>query len=113
MKKNTLNRSKPKYKNYRQQAGKRKGLHRWMIGIIILILLFIFFTGNRSLFKLYSLYNQKHTLDKQKESLIKENQEIREEIEKLKNDDKYIEKLAREKYNMKKEGEDIYHIESK
>lgn len=84
-----------------------------LIGIIILILLFIFFTGNRSLFKLYSLYNQKNTLDKQKESLIKENQEIKEEIEKLENDDKYIEKLAREKYNMKKEGEDIYHIESK
>jgi cell division protein FtsB len=112
MKKSTINKPRTNFKRYQQQAGKRKGFHRLLLGIIILIILFVFFTGNRSLFKLYSLYNQKQTLDKQKESLMKENQEIREEIEKLKNDDKYIEKLAREKYNMKKEGEEIYHIES-
>lgn len=45
--------------------------------------------------------------------MIQQNQQLREEIDKLQKDDEYIEKLAREKYNMKKESEEVYIIESK
>jgi cell division protein FtsB len=100
---------------YRNQVPSRKPkkLLRWVLGGIIFTVMMIFLTGNRSLLKLHSLQQEKQKLEDQRETLIKQNQNLQEEIDKLKNDQEYIEKVAREKYNMKKEGEEVYIIERK
>ena len=98
---------------YRQQPRKRVKFLRWLGGIIVLIILFIFLSGNRSLFKLYSLHQEKTKLKMQKEKLLEQQKKLEEEIEKLQTDKDYMEQVAREKYNMKKEDEEVYIIESK
>ncbi len=85
-------------------------LKRWILLSILLVLFLIFFTGNRSLQKLYSLYQEKQNLIKEKEKLEKTNKKLEEEIYKLQHDKNYLEKIAREKHNMKKPKEDVYHI---
>ena len=100
-------------KKYRKKPAKYKGILRWIFLFILVILFFVFFTGNKSLFKLYSLQQTENKLLKERQELLEENEELTEEIHKLKKDQKYIEKVAREKHNMKKKDEDIYIIDSK
>jgi len=103
----------PRTTRYHQHPRKGKIILRWISGIIVLIILFIFLTGNRSLLKLYSLHQEHNKLKVQKEKLLEQQQSLEQEIEKLKTDKDYMEKVAREKYNMKKEDEEVYIIESK
>jgi len=103
-------RSKPRRKSTRNTALKRK--LRWGIFIVILVLIFIsFFTGNKSLFKLYTLYQTRNRLVEEKENLQKETRELKSEIKRLETDLPYIEKKAREKYNFKKKNEKVYIID--
>ena len=41
------------------------------------------------------------------------NEALKNKLDKIKNDPDYIEKVAREKYNMQKPGEKVYQIEKK
>ena len=104
---------KRKTSRYQQQPRRGKRILRWIIGVIVLVILFIFLSGNRSLLKLYSLHLDKHNLQQQKEELLQQQKELEVEIDKLKNDPEYREKVAREKYNKKKENEEAYIIEAK
>jgi cell division protein FtsB len=91
-------------------SNKHKRLPWIILGVIILLLSFAFLTGSKSLFNLYSLYWQRNELLQEKERLEAENKQLKEEIEKLQNDMKYIEKMAREKYNLKREDEEVYKV---
>jgi cell division protein FtsB len=99
------NRSSRK-KTYFQKPDRGKKILRWSIGILLLIILIIFLTGNRSLLKLYSLHIEKNELQKQKESVIQQRNQLEEEIKKLETDEHYLEEVARDKFNLKKEGEE-------
>jgi cell division protein FtsB len=96
---------------YQQRPRKGRKIIRWIVAIVILVILFIFLSGNRSLFKLYSLRLDKNKLQQQKQDLIERQKNLETEIDKLENDPDYIEKKAREKYNMKKEYEEVYIAE--
>lgn len=52
----------------------------------------------------------KKQLEKDIQSLEKEKQQLEKEAKRLKTDMDYIEKIAREKYNMKKKDEKVYKI---
>ena len=77
---------KPRTTRYHQQPRKGKKILRWISGIIFLIILFIFLSGNRSLIKLYSLYQEKNKLKVQKEKLLEQQKNLEEDIETLKSD---------------------------
>jgi cell division protein FtsB len=96
----------PRKKTYYQKPGRGKKILRWLLGILILVILTIFLSGNRSLLKLYSLHNEKNDLQKQKESVIQQKNQLEEEIHKLETDEQYLEGVAREEFNMKKKGEE-------
>lgn len=89
---------------------KNKRLPWIVLSTVVLLLLFAFFTGSKSLFNLYSLYDQRNQLIKDKERLEAENKQLKEEIEKLQKDMEYIEKAAREKYNLKRDDEEVYKV---
>ena len=82
----------------------------WILMAVVVFLLFAFLTGSRSVFRLYDLYQQRTELLLEKQALEAENQKLQEQIEKLQHDLEYIEKIARERYNLKREDEDIYKI---
>lgn len=113
MKKRSTKKTTLRYKNYRNQQQRSKRLWQWIVAIFIVGLLLIFFTGNRSLLKLYALHQQKMQLQHQKEKLIEKKNRLSTEVKHLKNDSGYIEKIAREKFNMRKKNEEIYIIEKK
>jgi cell division protein DivIC len=106
----TKNKKRVNRRTYRKTPMKF-GVLRWVIAGIIIFILVAFLTGNKSLFKLYFLHQQKQELQKQKEELLDQNAQLKDEIKKLQTDDKYIEKIARERYNMKKKDEDVYVVE--
>lgn len=105
--------SKKHIRSYKQKPARGRKVFWWAFFIFLGIILFIFLSGNRSLIQLYILHQKRNHLVKQQEELIEQNRQLRDEIDKLQKDDEYIEKLAREKYNMKKEGEEVYIIDSK
>ena len=87
-----------------------KYLPLWILLIVFSLIIFAFFTGNKTVFDLYSLYRERNELVVEQQRLETENQRLLLEIEKLQNDIKYIEKVAREKYNLKREDETIYKV---
>lgn len=93
-----------------KSAGSRRGLGVLLLVSFFSIFLYAFFTGNKSVLKLYSLHQERNELITEKERLIVENEKLEEEIQKLQTDKRYIEEVAREKYNFKKKNEEVISI---
>lgn len=85
---------------------------RKIIVFVILLVGFItFFTGPRSVIHLYLLYGQREKLQQQKQILLKENQQLKQELHRLKTDTQYMLRIAREKFNLKKKNEKIIIVQ--
>ncbi len=78
--------------------------------LIAVILIFIFIFGDHGLFQLYTLKKEKKEIQIKIESFREERELLIEEKNRLENDLKYIEKLAREKYKMAKPGEKVFKV---
>ena len=82
------------------------------IGLFALVLiLFLFISGPRGTWQLYRTDREKQKLVDEIQELELRKTELDSERTRLLNDPKYIEKIAREKYNMKKKGEKVFKIE--
>ena len=88
----------------------RRMVPYWVLSAIVALILFAFLTGNRSLFKLYALREEVIQLREQRDSLEKQNLQLREEIEKLQRDLEFIEQRARDKYNLKRKNEEVFKV---
>jgi len=76
----------------------------------ILFLSFIFLFGNHGLIRYYQLKKRKEQLIQQINKLKEEQARLQQEIDLLTNNYQYIEKKAREIYQMGKKGEKIYFM---
>ncbi len=87
---------------------------RVVIYSIIFISIFFYLVfktqGLKEYFHIRKEYSEIVAANKRME---KEKKELKEKIEKLKSDRKFIEKVAREKYNMIKDGEIVIKINKK
>ncbi|NGP77601.1 septum formation initiator family protein [Balneolaceae bacterium YR4-1] len=88
---------------------------RWRKSFLMLILggfLFIWFAfiDTYSLWTRYDLSQRKDELKVKTEQLEAETARLKQQIEDLKNDPALLERIAREEYGMKKEGETVYKI---
>ena len=82
------------------------------ISIILLVAgLTIIVFNEFGIIKLFSVYNERTEIQKEINQLVLEQNYLIDEIDKLKNDDDYIMKIARELFYMAKKGEKIYRIE--
>ena len=88
----------------------QRQLIRGVLSIFGISLVIIFIFGNHGVIKLYQLSKKRQKI--QEEIVLLRQQKIDLEKEKslLKNDKKYIEKLAREKYRMAKPNERIFKV---
>jgi len=91
--------------------------HRWKMVLLLLVLLVIIsyaVFGKKGILQRVELEMENEEL----RTKLKEEQEktimLQKQIDELKSSDKEIEKVAREKYGMMKEGEEIYkvHVDS-
>jgi len=78
------------------------------VGLVVLIILVFTVFGDNGLISLVRDKRHEKSLVQEKERIEKENKELRQEIERLKNDPSYVERLAREELGMVKEGEIVY-----
>lgn len=86
---------------------------RWtlyVLGFFILSLCLLTAVGERGVLHLWRLSGEKTKLDEENYRLQKENEGLRQRISKLRNDNFYLEKMAREELNLVRPGEIIYRF---
>ena len=92
---------------------KKKLLLYLFITIIVLGLLYIFF-NERGMIKYFRLKSQVDSMQVELDQIKLENERLKNEIDSLqKQIPAKMEQIAREKYNMKREGETLIEIEEK
>ena len=82
--------------------------------IIISFVLLAFFSlhlNDFGLIKLFQLQKKHSELKNELNNLLIQQVELNEDIQKLKTDENYIQKIAREKYMMVEPGERVYRVQ--
>jgi cell division protein FtsB len=82
----------------------------YLLGSLILLLLLVTIVGERGALHLLRLRGEKSQLDEQNFRLQKENEALRQRIARIRNDNYYLEKLAREELNLVRPGEVVYRF---
>ena len=93
-----------------QIANTQKKIIQGVLFLIGFTLIFIFIFGNHGLFQLYKLEKEKKSVINYISNLRDEREKLKIEKNKLENDMKYLEKLARENYLMSKPGEKVFRV---
>jgi cell division protein FtsB len=86
---------------------------RWLIYLfsaLIVLLALITVIGERGVLHLWRLRGEQNRLDEQNFRLQKENEALRQRIYRIRNDNAYLEKLAREELNLVRPGEIVYRF---
>ncbi|MFN1835009.1 FtsB family cell division protein [Balneola sp. MJW-20] len=88
---------------------------RWKKSFLILLLsafvvIWFTFLDTFSVKTRWDLYSQKEDYKTRTEEMKQDVEELKEKIKRLENDPALLEKIAREDYGMKKEGETVYKI---
>ncbi len=83
--------------------------NKYVLVLIAALVWFLFFDQN-NLIQQYRLSREMKNLEKEREYYNREIARDSTQIHRLKNDTRELERYAREKYLMKKEGEDIFII---
>ena len=92
------------------QLSRRRILY--VLGFFILSLSALTAVSEHGVFHLWQLKSEKAKLDQENYRLQKENQSLRQRVSKLRNDNFYLEKWAREDLNLVRPGEIIYRFPS-
>ncbi|MEJ2053737.1 MAG: septum formation initiator family protein [Calditrichaceae bacterium] len=90
----------------------KKQIRLIAIAVVILVFLVIYLVGPRGTIRMIRVTQRKHDLQEEIQALEKTKVELDSIKNRLENDPTYLEKVAREEYNMKKEGEKVIRIES-
>ena len=91
--------------------GKALGvLKKIFLLMVAVFILGAFLFNDRGLIPWFKYAVERERIESELDSLKAEEARLRNEIEKLKFAPEYLEKLAREKYGMAKEGEKVYKI---
>lgn len=88
---------------------------RWSKSFLLLvmggvILIWFAFIDTYSLWARYELYQRKETLKEEITQLKIKTSDLKQKIHELESDPQLLERIAREEYGMKKEGETVYKI---
>lgn len=83
-----------------------------LITAALIILIYVLSSGPRGTWKLYRSGQEKEQLQEEIRQLEARKAALDSERTLLENDPAYIEKVAREKYNMKKKGEKVYRVDN-
>lgn len=82
------------------------------VGTLIALLIYLIF-AEKGLMKRARVEIELNRLKKKIEIMEKENASLKQKIHKLETNPEEIERIAREKYGMAKEGEEVYNIKEK
>ena len=88
----------------------RRFVKRIILIVVIVGILWVMFAPNRGVFRFRKLQGEIDSLAQENIHLEQRNQELQQEIERLKTDEAYLEELARHKYGLLKENETVYEV---
>ena len=94
----------------KKRQKKKNKLKTYFLLTIFLSGFVFLFTIDFGVIKLINLKRERSDLQLEIEKLLTQQITIREEIKKLKYDTSYVEKIARERFLMKKENEEVFII---
>ena len=86
---------------------------RWplyLLGLLILLLSLVTIVGERGALHLWRLGGEKSRIDEQNYRMQRDNEMLRQKVSRVRNDNHYLEKLAREELNMARPGEVVYRF---
>ena len=98
-------RKKPKKKLTPLQENR---LLKIIIVLVVVTIVWLLFAPGTGVYSLVKQNKRTAELERQTEVLIKSNEELRAEIERLKHDQAYLEQVAREKYGLLKKNERVF-----
>jgi len=98
-------RKKPKKKLTPLQENR---LLKIILVLVVLCFVWLLFAPGAGVYSLVKQKSRTAELERQTEALIKSNEELRAEIERLKHDQAYLEQVAREKYGLLKKNERVF-----
>ncbi len=81
----------------------------WKIGIIVVILGYVVL-GNRGVLQRVNLELEKQKMIERVEEAEKETEVLNKQLERVSNDNEFIETIARERHGMIRTGETVYRI---
>jgi cell division protein DivIC len=97
----------------KKQRSKKERLLTWLyLAILIFLILFLFF-NKYGLLKYFELKNEIQAIEREIERSKSEIEEFDKSIESLENSDAELEKVAREKFHMKKKNEKAFKFQDK
>ena len=82
----------------------------YLLGSLFLLLSLVTIVGERGALHLWRLRGEKTQLDEQNYRLQMENRTLRERVMRIRDDNQYLEKLAREELNLVRPGEVVYRF---
>lgn len=88
---------------------------RWItygLSALLIVLSLFAVLGERGLFHLWRLREEKREMEEKNYLLQKENEKLRERIHRLRHDNLYLEKTAREELGLVRPGEIVYRFAS-
>jgi cell division protein FtsB len=94
--------------NFPFRISHKLALYGW--ACLIALLLIYALVGERGAIHLWRLQGEKGKVDEQNYRLQKDNEALRDKIARLRNDNYYLEKIAREELNLVRPGEVIYRF---
>jgi cell division protein FtsB len=97
------------FMNLNLRISHKRALYGW--ASLIMLLLIYALVGERGAIHLWRLQGEKARLDEQNYRLQKDNEALREKITRLRNDDFYLEKIAREELNLVRPGDIVYRFQ--
>ncbi len=85
----------------------RRAVNYGLAAVLSLTLFFLVF-GEWGLVHYRRLVEERRLLEERSQALQRENELLREKIYRIRKDDRYLEKVAREEFGLAREGETIY-----
>ncbi len=82
----------------------------WLVLSIVVVLILAFIFADRGMVKYWQARDERNELLREIEELKERKEQLIREKELLEKNLQYIEKVAREKYKMKKPGEKVYEV---
>jgi cell division protein FtsB len=88
----------------------KRALVRILSAAALSALLFFFFAPHCGLRAYWLIQEKNEKLAQDNSGLAQENMRLKKEISRIQHDDRYLEQIAREKYNMLRKNEEVYYI---
>jgi cell division protein FtsB len=93
-----------------RSVAKKRTVKKILLLLVFAFLVYRFFTGPYGFVQIHSLWKEKNNLEKESKMLDAEIVDLEIEKKRLTDDEFYLEKQARERLGMTKEGEKVYRI---